>query len=73
MLLLHAAGYHKTTYKCDIMYIHLRELMMNRLINNFEETKQIFISKSQSGWALTVDSQWHLSVEGDIRDIDHQY
>lgn len=55
------------------IYIHLRELMMNRLLNNFEETKQIFISKSQSGWALTVDSQWHLSVEGDIRDIDHQY
>lgn len=47
--------------------------MMNRLLNNFEETKQIFISKSQSGWALTVDSQWYLSVEGDIRDIDHQY
>lgn len=58
----------------NVKYIyHLRELMMNRHLNNFEETKQIFISKSQSGWALTVDSQWHLSVEGDIRDIDHQY
>lgn len=59
--------------KQHINVIHLRELIMNRPLNNVEETKQIFISKSQSVSELTVDSQWYLSVEGDIRDIDHQY